>query len=184
MTVPTTTDPFVTADQIAISDTDAVDGASGFIRELCGWHIWPNVPATVTLRAPGGAVLMLPTLQLTAITSVTVKRDTTCDPETVDLSLLQIYPNGVIERLDRCVWPSRGTVTIAFSHGYAEVPAVIKAVCQSLAKRWPQSASPWNTRKMGSATLSMGAGAGALQPGSLTVVEQMVIDRYTLRPQP
>jgi len=186
MTDPST--PFVTANALTISLDDAVDGASAIIRKLCGWHIWPQVTDTVQIAPQGGSLLVLPTLKLASVTSVTV------NGEALDMSTVTVWEHGVIERNPddgdssfwRCpnYWPTFGTVSVVFVHGYDTVPPEIKAVCQSLAARWPQSASQWATRKMGSTTLETGKGLAAIQPGALTVVEQMVIDRYTLKPQP
>jgi hypothetical protein len=132
--------------------------------------------------------LALPTLNLVSVSSITVNGDA------LDLSTVTTWPYGVIERNpDRCdsrfwrdpdFWPRHGTVTVVFTHGYDTVPAEIKAVCQSLASRWPASASQWATRKMGSTTLETGKGLAAIQPGALTAVEQMVLNRYTLPRRP
>lgn len=182
------TESFVTSDQVTISPDDAVDGASGIIRAYCGWHIWPQVAATVQVAPRGGHQLVLPTLNLVSVTSITVNGDA------LDLSTVTVWPSGVIERNpDQCdsqfwrdpdFWPWHGTVTVEFTHGYENVPPEIKAVCQSLASRWPASASQWTRRRMGSSELAMTTGAGVVPVGSLTVVEQMVLDRYTLPRRP
>lgn len=182
MTGPTATDPFITASEITITGDDGADAASGFVRDLCNWHIWPQVTATWTRQPVDGCTVLLPTLKLTSVTSVT------CGDETLDVDTDIAHDDelviGVLRRIDGKCWPLSALVTVVGVHGYDTVPASVKAVCQSIAKRWPQSASQWTSRKMGSASVSMGTGAGAITPGSLTVVEQMVIDRYTVKPQP
>jgi len=182
------TEPFVTSQEVTISPDDAVDGASGMIRRLCGWHIWPQQTDTVQITPRGGEQLALPTLNLVSVSSITVNGDV------LDLSSVTTWPSGVIERNpDQCdsrfwrdpdFWPRHGTVTVEFTHGYGTVPPEIKAVCQSLASRWPASASQWTRRKMGSSEVAMTTGAGVVPVGSLTLVEQMVIDRYTLPRRP
>lgn len=182
MTTPTAVGPFITADEVTITPDDAVDGASGFIRDLCDWHIWPQITTTSTRPPVDGCTLLLPTLKLASVTSITCGDETLdVDSDIADDDDLSI---GIVRRVDGKRWRLDDLVTVVFVHGYSDVPAAIKAVCQSLAKRWPSSASQWTTRKMGSATVSMGQGAGVLTPGSLSTVEQMIIDRYTLKAQP
>lgn len=196
--------PFVTADEVTISPDDAVLAASGFIRSICGWHIWPSQADTVTLQPQGGDLLVLPTLKLTGLTSVTV------NGYAWDISHVTAWGYGALEHHTDCYadctcgwgddgfwsgiygdywlhpgWPTWGSVTVEFTHGYADVPPEIRAVCQSLAKRWPLSATPWTTRKMGSASVSIAKGIGTSSPlGDLTVIESMVLDRFTLPSRP
>ena len=171
------TEPFIESSEITISPDDAVAAASGFVRDSCHWHIWPQISDTRKVRPAGGELLVLPTLMLVSVESITVN-GTSLDPDAVTA-----WEYGVLERMDGRCWPTHGVVTVDFTHGYQGVPASIRAVCQSIAKRWPTSATPWTTRQMGSARVSA-TGTGALVPGTLTVVEQMVIDRYTIEPQP
>jgi len=172
------TSPFIEADEIAITPDDAVAAATGFIRELCGWDIYPQESVTETVKPQGGASLLLSTLKLVSVQSITV------NGESLDPSKVTAWEYGELERVDCCCWPFYGSVSVEYMHGYNTVPPAIRAVAQSIAKRWPASASPWTNRKMGTASVGMSTGVGVVPLGALTVVEQMVIDRFTLPGRP
>lgn len=105
-----------------------LDVASEAIRSACGWGITQQV-SSVTLDGSGSPFLWLPTLMLTDVQSV------------IERSELLGYPldytwatNGRLIRSG--FWsPGVNTVSVTFTHGYVQVPGVVRAVCLSLAGR-------------------------------------------------
>ena len=106
----------------------ALSVASSEIRSHCGWSISEET-ATLVLDGPGSRNLWLPTLKLTAVTSVKVNGD--------PLALDSQYDwTGYGKLIHRGCWPSKPrSVEVVFTHGYAEVPAVVKGVCLASAGR-------------------------------------------------
>lgn len=106
----------------------ALSVASSEIRSHCGWSISEET-ATLVLDGPGSRNLWLPTLKLTAVASVKANGDL--------LSLDAQYDwTGYGKLIHRGCWPSKPrSVEVEFTHGYAEVPVVVKGVCLALAGR-------------------------------------------------
>lgn len=106
----------------------ALEVASSEIRSHCGWSISEET-ATLVLDGSGARTLWLPTLRLTAVTSVKVNGD----PLTVDT---QYDWTSYGKLIHRGCWPRKPrSVEVSFTHGYDEVPAVVKGVCLALAGR-------------------------------------------------
>lgn len=130
------TDPIVTPEQLAAyQGGDAqtlLDQATALVRSWCGWHVTPSRTETVTLNGNGSPTLGLPSLYVTALTSVT---DTDGTLLTLDTDY-QWSTAGVLSRLGLgWVWGSG--IAVTFTHGYDEVPelaAVIMAVASRAQK--------------------------------------------------
>lgn len=102
-------------------DVDAVLAAEDIVRSYCGWHISPSVTETITLDGNGGKVLILPTMHVTAITSV-VEDGTTLSVD--DYSWSQI---GLLERVYYRRWPrTRRSVQVTLTHGYPQCPPAVR----------------------------------------------------------
>ena len=111
-------------------------GAAAGIRRYCGWHIYPAVEESLTLDGPGGDILPLPTMFLSAVDSVT-EDGTVLDvwdqgDETGDF---EWSANGEVRRLGAW-WTERFRgVVVEVTHGYASAPAdiaqVVMQVCAS-----------------------------------------------------
>lgn len=113
------TEPLIGADLASYragSDDDAVAASLAAARSYCGWHIAPAITETLTLY-PVGGVLILPTLRATAV--VVTAADGTVIPAD-DYELVSTHINF------RGSWYGTGSVTVALTHGYAEIPADIK----------------------------------------------------------
>lgn len=130
---------FATAEELASyvqSDLDRSTAelnlaiVSASIRTACGWSISEEVSATFVLNGTGRPTLFMPTLRLTAVTSVTELG------VTVDPTLYEWTDSGILRRLLYGIWTSaaRG-VTVIATHGYATVPAEIKGACLEHAAR-------------------------------------------------
>src|SRR5665647_3190809 len=108
-----------------------LDGATSAIRRWCGWHITPSVTETLVLDGPGGDVLTLPTLYLTALTSVTEDNIllTEYDPAT-DLGDYEWSELGNVKRVYGH-WTERYRgLSVAIVHGYDDAPDVAQIITQ------------------------------------------------------
>jgi hypothetical protein len=107
----------------------ALDAALAMVRSYCGWNIAPSASTSATLWSLDGRTLSLPTLNLTAVTSV-VQDGVTVDPATYTFErygVIRLNYGGSFYRWTR--------VTVAFTHGYAAMPDDAAAVVLSLAQR-------------------------------------------------
>jgi hypothetical protein len=158
----------------------------------CGWD--PTVAVTnevVTLDGNGTEVLGLPSLHVTAVTSVVVTDGwgtvhtylSTDSPASIGPGYTTVAwsENGVLTCKDPClggVWPEdEGNVAVTYSGGYGTVPAELAAVLASLSARMPQLQSGRTSARLGSAGFAYAASVAA---GGLLLVEQMVLDRYRI----
>lgn len=106
-----------------------IDAVTAYIRGRCGWHIAPSMTETLTLDGADARVLSVPTLHLTAITSVTEGGvDVTADIEWTALGLLR-HPRRWADR-----WRS---IVITVTHGYETVPADLSKIVAEAAARLP-----------------------------------------------
>lgn len=119
--------PIVTPDDLAAYQAgdpqQLLDAATAEARSYCRWHVTPSLSETVTLDGPGGQTLLLPSLHVTAVSSVTA--DGTLLVADTDYTWSQV---GVLTRVDGC-WPwTTGSVVVAFTHGYDEAPDLAKVI--------------------------------------------------------
>ncbi|MEV6413849.1 hypothetical protein [Kribbella sp. NPDC051718] len=110
----------------------AVDGAVWALRRRAGWHIAPSKNETVTVDGSDTRLVVLPTLQLTAVSEV---RDVSGSAPVV-LHNWSAARAGMLRRA--AGWP-RGFQVVAadITHGYDETPPdlfpVIAAICKLMA---------------------------------------------------
>ena len=97
-------------------DPDAVKAAERTVRDWCGWHIAPAVTETLTLNGPGGQVLLLPSLRVTAITSIIE------DGVTLDASAYEWSTAGVVKRIGGAWSTKLRTLQVNLTHGYDDCP--------------------------------------------------------------
>lgn len=107
-----------------------VDAAVGSVRREAGWHIAPTVTETLTVDSRGGRWLMLPTMNLTAVTAV---RDISGDtPET--LTGWKFKRAGMLYLATG--WKCDAVIEVDVTHGYATPPAELLSViaerCQAI----------------------------------------------------
>lgn len=182
------TTPFLVDGDLTPSTDDLIAYATALVQVSCEWHIFPSVDATQNVDVINGRPfcpgsisdtcgpkrLYLWTLQLTAVASATLPDGTEFTAD--DLVFDSV---GWVERADGLGWPSAGTIVFAFTHGYDTLPPAVKAVTVSIAKRLPSSMTLWTNRKLGTATLGVAPRIG-LPPGSFSVAEDLVLQRYRL----
>jgi hypothetical protein len=117
--------------------TQALISASDAIRNYCRWHIWPSVSETVVLDGTGGLNLFLPSLRVTAVTSISeTQRGATETPQTVNVTDVEWSASGMIRRHDNQYWTTRYRgVTVVFTHGYDDLPEEIVQLAVGVAGR-------------------------------------------------
>jgi hypothetical protein len=95
--------------------TRQVTAALAAAKNYCGWHVTPVLTGqSVTLDGTGSNLLVLPTLNMTALTQVNE------DGITLNLADLNWSPRGLIVKKSGYWWSSMfGSITVTFSHGYA-----------------------------------------------------------------
>jgi len=96
----------------------AIDAALVAARRYVGWHVSPVKSETIELDGPGGRVLSLPTLNLTAVTEVTELGEAV-DLDSVDWSRRK---GTITKRYGR--WSGRdGSIEATVTHGFTEAEA-------------------------------------------------------------
>lgn len=101
-------------------DDVVFNGSIAAIRDYCGWHIAPSKTDVVTLDHLGHRVLQVPSLHVTAVTSVV-------DADDKPISDYEWSQNGSLRRVPG--WPKGyRSVTVSFTHGFTSTPPSIVAV--------------------------------------------------------
>lgn len=109
-----------------------LDAAVSAVRGEVGWHIAPSRNDTVDVDSRGGRYLFLPSLYVTAVTTV---EDVTGDVATA-IDDWRFSANGTLYRA--AGWPAgTAAVRVAMTHGFASCPADLLSV---LAERCQLSA--------------------------------------------
>lgn len=112
-----------------------LDAVSDEIRDTLGWSISQDTGVTATLDGSGLDELLLPTMHLTAVSSVTE------DGVALTGGDYLVYERGSLRRISSgypIAWSRRPqAVTVVYDHGYpdGEVPAVFKLVTLETAGR-------------------------------------------------
>lgn len=188
-------DPFATAQElsnhtqgyIAADDpaaADALSGTSKAVRKYCGWQITPPQTDTLTINGPGGYLLQLPSLYVTAVTSVTESGNLLTEGTDYQWS-----ENGLIRRLG-CPWScDYRDIVVVFTHGYdpgqGEDADDVKQVVLAVAAR--NMASPVGAISEGSGAENVRwsqvaagvAGGIALLPHELAILDEYKIPRFS-----
>jgi hypothetical protein len=157
-----------------------LDAAMAAARNYCGWHVTPELAdVEVTLDGSGGPLLVLPTLKLTALTSVTEKAFYAEDVIDVDVQYLDWSTRGLVAKRSRQLWTDRFQgVTVTMSHGFDEAPDFEAAILSAIDRG---AFSTVDTVKMlgpfqyDTATVTSGVFNGT---------ERALLDRYSLERQP
>jgi hypothetical protein len=94
----------------------ALQRAYAAVRNYCGWHVSPvRAGDVVTLDGPCSPLLSLPTLQLTALTTVVE------DGVTLDVTKLSWSARGLVTKKTGSCWWSCNyrSIVVTMTHGYA-----------------------------------------------------------------
>lgn len=151
------------ADSLSASADDRLDQAEALVRGFCGWHIAPSRTETVTLRGRGRSTLFLPSLHVTAVTSVTD------DGVEVLGTDYEVSEPGVLTHLTGC-WGWNTDVVVTFTHGYSDAPLEVAGVVQALALR---GTSATDIKQVGDIVLNTSG-------PTPTDVEQSILNMYRL----
>ena len=171
-----------------LTEADAQARALAAVQAYCGWHIAPSTDDELTLDGPGSSTLVLPSLHVTAISSVT-ELGTVVDPTGYAWSA-----TGVVRRTGeggdglwgytwthaRWTGALRGLV-VAFTHGYDELPLEVQAVVDRVASRAVESSGLLT--QVGQVTYATGED-GLPATGTLTAADRAVLDLYRLPKRP
>lgn len=138
------------------TDADRLEQAEALVRSYCGWHIAPSRDDMYTVRTFGDAVILLPSMYVTAVATVT-EADS---PLTLDDQYRWLAPSSVIRRVYS--WGCDNEVVVEFTHGYTTPPRDVTAVVQAVAQRaidnpgarTSQSAGPFSESYSASAAAS------------------------------
>lgn len=145
---------------------NTVEQVSAMIRAYCGWHIAPNRVDTFTLDGSGASVQMLPTMHLTAVTSVTA------DGTLLAADEYQWSESGF---LTGRTWPCKPrSVVVEAVHGYDVIPEELAQVTLQVVGRGGNT--PLGPTQQAAGPFSVTWGPG----GMFTDLERAVLDRYRI----
>jgi hypothetical protein len=162
--------------------TGLLAGVSAGVRRYCGWHICPAVTETLTLDGPGGDLLVLPAMALTAVTAVTeLGTSLAVYVHATETGDYEWSANGEIRRIGARWTEHFRAITASITHGYAETPAdlaqVITQVCVN-ALASPMGAT--REQAIGFAASWSATGPGVSGGMSLLKRDLAILDLYRL----
>lgn len=168
----------------AVVDDMVLEIASGLVLDFCGWSIISE-SLTVTLDSDGGSFIFLPSLLVTAVSSVVLNGvDDAGDPLPTLLGTDWDWrANGQLEWLmDLCGWPYGGQrVTVSYTGGYAVVPAGVQGVVVSVAERVAvSSAYQQEQANVGGIQTNHTYSAATTSGSGLTAFEKAALGRYCI----
>lgn len=145
---PTELAGYLQRDLDTYSATQALNIASRAIRDFCGWEISEETVTAKVLDTYGERSIWLPTLLLTAVSSVVEKG--------VTLTVATDFDWTAYGRLIRSGrWPNEArSVTVTYTHGYTTVPDSVKGVCLAVAGRRYQNPSALRSQTVGAVSES------------------------------
>lgn len=168
---------FATSDDLAAYmrselDDDAADLALSLATEVIrlrlGWAVEQVVDDVITLDGAGTSILLLPTLHLTAVSSVVEDGVTLVADDDYEWSA-----SGILERVGCAAWKrKRRGVVVTCTHGYVDLPEALVDVVLAAAGRRYGNPGGVTSETVGPFTVSYGM--------DLLPDEQQVIDFYRL----
>lgn len=170
-----------------------LEAVSDAIRDECGWHIAPvQTDALMTVDGSGGYIQNLPTLHLTAVSSV-VEEGTA---QTIGNGGVDWSERGQLSKGPRSPWSSLWTrklrgVAATVTHGYAECPAAVALVLAAVVQRSLPTATtgavPVGVQSETKGPFSITYTSPKDEPrgaaaGYLTAADKAALERYALPP--
>jgi len=177
-------DPIVTIEQLTLYQggdaQSAIDEATSLVRKYCGWRVTPSAAETVTLDGSGTSTQILPSLHVTAITSVTY------DGVLLDAADYSWSPIGVVEYVPRgpyfaqvCHWSTGlGKVVVVMTHGFDEALDLSRLIL-ARADRGQNVPDRVRTTVMGPRSETY-----TTEGQEFSVAELAILDRYRLPGRP
>lgn len=160
--------------------------AEAVVRAYCGWHIAPSRTEVLTLDGPGGFLLTLPSLHVTAITEVTEK-GTDLLPAVVLAADYSWSDAGIIANLCRHWRSSYSGITVSLTHGWPVPPADVASVVAGVALRAVANPGSLVSEQVGpfrNTYSQTSAGASSIGALSLFDSERQVLAPYKLPARP
>jgi hypothetical protein len=139
------------------------------------------VTETLVLDGFGGGVLLLPTLNLTAITALTeTQRGVGQSPVTLTPATdLEWSAAGMVWRQDGRCWTRRARgISITITHGLDAPPAAVTQVVLNLAKRSLANPNRVSMMSVGSRSEQYAGSNSSRGPGGLYQDEMAELDPY------
>lgn len=159
--------------------------ASGVVQAYCGWNIAQET-VTANVDSDGSSVLLLPSLYLTAVTTLTLNGtapDGSAWPTLAEGTDWDWQQNGVLTWLrDACGWPAGGQrVNVTYTSGYATVPDGVQMIVASVAQRLAAgSVIQSHLQNIGGISQNVTYGQSVTAGAGVTAYEAAVLDRYRI----
>ena len=183
LVTPEELDAYLSGDRNA-----SLAAAMAAVRSYCGWHVAPVETHTVTIRAEGEGVLLLPSLHVVSVDSVEVDGEPVTD--------YSWREHGTLRTTSRCcmsthLWGHRhegggwcGKVEVAFTHGFDEADDV-KGIVLAAAARMASSPAGVVRAQTGQVSETY-TQTSPNQAGGMALLdsERAVLDRYRLPARP
>lgn len=165
-----------------------LDAALAAVRNYCGWHVTPVLTnAEITVDGPGGPLLTLPTLNLTALTSVVE------DGIELDTTALAFSARGMVAKKRAQLVPLSYAhyrampwnfwtdcfqgITVTMTHGFGSVPDFEAVVLAAIERGGFAAGSDAEVKVIGPFQYET---AGMTGGTIFTSAELAVLDRYRL----
>lgn len=161
---------------LTATESDRLDQAAALVRSYCGWHIAKSQSGTTTFTVSPVSKLFLPSLYVTAISTVKVGDDA------LDSGAYRFTENGVVSRVGGRWF---GTIEVDFTHGYTDPPPDVTAVVQAVAQRAVGNPGSIIRKQAGpfSETQSQ-VGFNQAIPIALLSAEKSILDHYRIPSRP
>lgn len=150
---------------------DVLASVSGQVRDICGWHIAPEVEETVLVRSRRSNLLVVPSLKVVEVTRV---EDATTGEE---ITGCFNWEDGTLERLNGRSFPPAVKVTMI--HGYKTCPAALLRPIADEAQA-EKSGGRIRSESLASRSVQLDSSGSSLA-GPLA---GPVLAKYTVRPRP
>lgn len=150
---------------------DVLASVSGQVRDICGWHIAPEIKETVLVRSRGAEVLVLPSLKVAEVTRV---EDAVTGDEITGYFNWQ---DGTLELFTGRRFPP--AVKVTMTHGYEICPpALLRPIAdEAMAEK---SGGRVRSESLASRSVQLDSGGSSLA-GPLA---GPVLAKYTVRSRP
>jgi len=179
----------IASDLVAYQGGDAqnlIDQATALVRRYCGWHVTPSLSETVILDGSGNGIQLLPTMHLSAVTSVTYDGVLLTDEDYSwsPVGVIEYAPSGPYFSTAVRWATGLGKVVVVMTHGFDEAPD-LAGVIMAIASRAQASPNGVTRSQMGPFSESFSQ-TGANIAGGVSMVkhEEGILDRYRLHPRP
>lgn len=146
----------------------ALETASAFVEAYLGQAVELDEDDAIILDGSGTRVLLLPAWPVTEVASVEVDEEELVNGEDYSWSA-----TGELRKLSG-LWPATlRSVSVTYSHGYAQVPPAIVGVVASLAARLYDSPVSVKQESIGGYSVTYTGGGATFQAAEL-----LILDRY------